>query len=104
MSDAKDLAEMGAGGRAALDAWLAMKMERDALATENDKLRFALAIRCRHGLKLTQPCKSCAESTEDGCERIIYLDPDGVHLKSKELLCSSKQRRVEPTAGTPPDA
>lgn len=34
MSDAKDIADMGATGRAALDAWLAMKAERDSLAAK----------------------------------------------------------------------
>lgn len=65
------------------------------LETENNALRFALAIRCRHGYKLTQPCQSCAEATEEGCERIIYLDPDGVHLKSKELLFPRRLRHVK---------
>lgn len=87
-----ELANHDAVSRLAIDA----RDEIHALAAENEKLRFALAIRCRHGYKLTQTCAACAESTEDGCERVIYLDPDGVHLKSKELLCATSSEGEKP--------
>lgn len=59
MADANDLKGMGASGRAALDAWLEMKAERDAVATE-------LA-------RITEDRNECSAQTREALRRIDGL-------------------------------